>query len=540
MVRLVLILVFVSTWGCNDPAEPTQLSSQDVSPHRGDDAGSMDMAIEEMSGQPDGGLPDTEAEAVDFGTPTRDVGVLLDGSLLQTDAGEVIQDFGGLDAALADMNQVPIEDGDPCPDGWETRALEPTEDGAWEAQGTTDGVESVTEGSCGGGSGQHIYQFAAPARGTYAMELTGDTFAQLGFATVYVRTSCPDAQTELECDGRREPNAGVSVELQAGQTIYIFVDGLRSGQFPSTGGYRLRVSQPTPPVIDDISGWINPTNGSTSVDVDGVSGSAAPAGLQYQFLDDRGQVIASRGSVDPLRFGLVFDTMAQPDGRVTFRGTLDFASDVPVDRRDDVHQMEVSVYDLLGGVSEVVLVRMQAPRELGVGERCDMVSARTMCPAETECFIQDPLIEPNPACHPMGERCPAEWAVWDLNVHRTAGGDWVYEGTLLRGQPPLEEHGRGTCPGATGRNDLFSFVAPVEGVYVFETSGQSGDTIMWIRSACGIIGAASELGCNDDEPGIGRFSRLTLELQAEQTVYVFIDSFGVDERREYTLTVRAP
>ena len=138
----------------------------------------------------------------------------------------------------------------------------------------------------------------------------------------------------------------------------------------------------------------------------------------------------------------------------------------------------------------------------------------------------------------MGEACPGAWTVTDLTPRQVAEGRWFYEGTLLRGQPPLERHGRGTCPSGTGLNDLFTFVAPEAGTYVFETAGQRGDTVMWVRTACGISGAAAELGCSDDEPGLGRFSRVSGDLRNQQRVYVFVDSFSAEERGAYTLTVR--
>ena len=41
---------------------------------------------------------------------------------------------------------------------------------------------------------------------------------------------------------------------------------------------------------------------------------------------------------------------------------------------------------------------------------------------------------------------------------------------------------------------------------------------------------------NDDVFDLGRFSRIEFELRADETSYVFIDSFGVDNRAAYQLT----
>ena len=532
---MILLVVLVSFLGCNEPAATTPLPSLDMAP----DLEQPDTGSDARHPELDGLLRDGSVPTPDVDVSAVDVGASADATVQGPDVIQTMDDFGVVDLGAVDAEPLSPVEGLPCPGGWAAVPLELNEQGEWSAVGTTEGAESRTEGSCGGGSGQDIFQFTSPAEGTYAITLVGETFAQLGFAVIYARTSCPEVDSEIACDARREPNARFMVRLAAQQQIYLFVDGLRSGGFPSTGGYRLRVFQPDMAMIQQVAAWMNPQNGSTSIDVTGVVGTAAVNGIEYRFLDAQGEPVAARGSVNPLRFGLVFDTRPEADGRTHFSGTLDFASDVMPARRDAVTHLEIAVYDALGAVSDPRRTRIQMPSQLGVGDRCDMVSARTMCPPETECFIQDPLVDPNPACHPMGVACPGEWTVIDLNASQVAGGHWAYDGSLLRGNPPLEQHGRGTCPGATGRNDLFRFVAPEARPYTFETSGEIGDTIMWIRRACGIIGPAAELGCNDDTPGLGRFSQLVADLDAGQTVYVFVDSFGANERGPYSLNVRA-
>ena len=223
-------------------------------------------------------------------------------------------------------------------------------EGGWEARGTTEGVESITQGTCGGGSGQHIYAFTAPEAGRYAINVSGDTFSPLGFATVYVRSSCPEVETELGCDARREPNASTSVRLFADQTVYIFVDGILGERFPSTGGYHLRIFRTAPPELESAEAWMNRTTGSTSIDLRGFVGSGHPSGLVYRFFDEAGEVIPSRGRNEPQRFGLVFETMAGADERESFSGTLDFAADIPNEQIGSVSHVDVAVTVRLGSV----------------------------------------------------------------------------------------------------------------------------------------------------------------------------------------------
>jgi hypothetical protein len=248
-------------------------------------------------------------------------------------------------------------------------------------------------------------------------------------------------------------------------------------------------------------------------------------------------VIPSRLQVEPLQFGLQFTTTAREDGRTAFTGILTFNAEIEAARRPEVAQMEVGIYDVLGAVSPLLIVPVADPELLEFGARCDPVGARDRCPAQTECFIRDPVFDEGPACHSASEGCPGTWAVTDLDFFEQEDGTWQFPGNLQRDNPPLQEHGVGSCPGATGQNDLFRFTAPQAGTYRFQTAGRLGDTILWVRSDCGVEGAAAELGCNDDGPGLGRFSQVDARLDGDQSVYVFVDAFGVGNRNEYTLTV---
>jgi hypothetical protein len=143
---------------------------------------------------------------------------------------------------------------------------------------------------------------------------------------------------------------------------------------------------------------------------------------------------------------------------------------------------------------------------------------------------------------PVQAECPADWTITDLNQNQSADG-WSVDGDLTR--DGLEDHGpgaAGTC-GGTGANDVYSFTAPAAGSYTFETTGGAGgDTVLFVRSLCGVPGGGGELACNDDKRGGGDdgfYSRVTTQLEADQTVYVFVDTFGPHGRSPYTLNVTA-
>jgi len=565
MCRVFLVLIATVSWACSPAESLAPLMDQGVLPGDatpgpvGTDEGGLapgnDLGLDgEVSigdaraladgGRADGGNADQGSPSSDAGPGESDMDVtpMMDSGRPPSSDGAVLpEDDAGQrpmndDAALSppDLGVVPVGE---CPAAWLTGRLVEDGDDAWAVTGNTNDTPNRTQGECGGGSGQHVYPFTAPVGGQYAVEVVGEGIGALGFAVVYVRTQCDAPETELVCDARREPRALGLVNLAAEQTVYLLVDGIHTGNFPSTGGYRLRVYRQSPPQLETGIAWMNDDNGSTILEVRGTQGNVALEGLSYRFVDAQGEVIPARGQEIPLRFGLPFTSRERDDGTTAFEGVLALNSDVAQDRRAQVAAVDLTVYDSLGAQSEILRVPVQDPDPIEIGDECDVAGARDRCPDGTECFIRDPVFDPGPACHPSGQECPAGWTSIDLADFETPNGAWRYEGNLLRQDPPLEQHNVGSCAQATGFNDLFTFTPPATGQYRFETSGMLGDTVLWVRSDCGVDGAAAELGCNDDGPGAGRFSIVDVRLEARQTVFVFVDSFGQGNRNAYLLTV---
>ena len=88
------------------------------------------------------------------------------------------------------------------------------------------------------------------------------------------------------------------------------------------------------------------------------------------------------------------------------------------------------------------------------------------------------------------------------------------------------------------KRTAFNFTADTAGTYAFQAEatgvapgfmGQP-DTLMWIRSHCRFSDWVAELACNDDvNTQAGDLSSLiTLELEAGQSVYIFIDGYSKD------------
>ena len=91
-----------------------------------------------------------------------------------------------------------------------------------------------------------------------------------------------------------------------------------------------------------------------------------------------------------------------------------------------------------------------------------------------------------------------------------------------------EDNYRGSCTAdmTVGPDAVFAFTAPEAGEWEFNTTGSEFDTVMYARESC--LDPTTELDCNDDiDFGAGLSqSRLRLNLVADQTVYVFIDTYN--------------
>ncbi len=82
----------------------------------------------------------------------------------------------------------------------------------------------------------------------------------------------------------------------------------------------------------------------------------------------------------------------------------------------------------------------------------------------------------------------------------------------------------GSCSsGSAGAEDLaFSWTAPSNGTYTFDTDGSIYDTVLYVLDGtC----SGAEIACDDDS-GAGTQSSITLNLSAGQTVIVVVDGYG--------------
>jgi hypothetical protein len=137
-----------------------------------------------------------------------------------------------------------------CPSDWGdiVKLNDAGRAGEWRLTGDLTGRANVTQGSCGGGSAQGIYEFTAPAEATYSFYARSR--APGSDPVLYIRSHCSFGadvpQFELGCNddiSERSYSSLIRQKLTEGQTVYLFVDGAQSRQGPWRGPFNLIVRQ---------------------------------------------------------------------------------------------------------------------------------------------------------------------------------------------------------------------------------------------------------------------------------------------------------
>jgi len=199
----------------------------------------------------------------------------------------------------------------------------------------------------------------------------------------------------------------------------------------------------------------------------------------------------------------------------------------------NVGAVRVRVVDAEGLYSASVEASLVATtRDVPDGEPCDPFGARSTCATGSICDVPE---EGEPLCATPVLACPEDWGALPLEQGVAVEGETV----------DAESHGEGTCGGGAG-DRVYVFTAVEGGRYLAtaESEDPDADTVLYARSACGYSGLAQptlELDCNDDRDESTYLSELVLNLEAQQTVYIFVDGFvgesGEGWRGPFTLSI---
>ncbi len=327
--------------------------------------------------------------------------------------------------------------------------------------GNTFGQLDDFSGSCGGDVGPDAeYTFVAPTDGVYTFDTQG---SQLNTVLYLLDGTC--GGTELGCnDDGDGPQSALTATLTAGQAITVVVDSASAAGAPFN--LRVRAGAFSCPILD--LGSTNPqtVQGSTAATFNGMSGSCGGLGghdAAYLFTAETAGVYS-------------FDT---------------FGSD-----------FDAIVYVLDGtcGGNELACGTDGLLVPLPAGQEVTVVVDSTFASGDYTLNIAS-----------LGGNCPDS----DL-------GNTVPQ-SIAGNTQDSDNSDFGSCGGDFSPDDLYTFTAPSDGLYVFDTLGSALDTVVYLRDG-GCFGP--ELECNDDASAGTPQSIVSHGMVAGQQVIVGVDGNG--------------
>jgi hypothetical protein len=304
-----------------------------------------------------------------------------------------------------------------------------------------------------------------------------------------------------------------------------------------------RCAPRTPPRILEVVAMMVPevdAIGEADVLVHLVDDGADPRGLVFEVSDFAGRVHHPFPGEDvPLADG------TRIEGDVSWLWTIDSDRDGslyasarlllwqidPVVDVAALTTLQVQVVDAAGTRSEAVSVALEADGSGVEGELCLVFRRAPYCAGDSTC-MQTGVSGMVGTCGVAVTECPAAWPVVDLNANAVGGGYSITGGNAGSGL-----WFRGGC-NAASLGTVHSFVAPRAGTYTFATERITGNTVLLVRSHCGVHGAQAEIACDDDSGG-NDASLTSVDLEADAQVYVIVLSANGSEV-SYDLVVRGP
>lgn len=405
----------------------------------------------------------------------------------------------------------------------------PLEVGAPRA-GDTRRAPDVATAACGGTGGDGVYVLTAETAGFHVVEAWSE--APMVAPLLFARSAC-GAEDPLAARGcamlDREGRARLGFELAAGERVAVFV----TAQDETAGGaYSVQALRPAAPVLDSAEVFVNAEAQVLGLLLSGQDPDRDVRAVGLRLFDADGNDLLGDGApVDlPLAAG---ETTLRPGGLVSVRASRRLGLDAGA-----LAWVEVSLVDAYGARSAAQRLPAVPTPVVARGEVCDADGAFFACVAPDRCSgAMARVPDPEGTCQEGANDCPAEFegvVLLSDPLYVVGAASWRFDGNT-RGNVHRTS---GSCGGVAAPEDIFVFEAPADGLFEFRTTlPQGGDTILYLRSACGVAGPEAELGCNDDAPDAGDFgSSVTVALAEGEVVYAFVDGFG-QAGVVYTLTV---
>lgn len=345
-------------------------------------------------------------------------------------------------------------------------------------QDSTAIAQDAFDPSCGTFDAVELgYTFTAPSAGTYTFAARGQGFDAL--VAVFDGTC---GALELACNNDAlvdDDGSGVLVDLAAGQTVTVVVEGLFG------------------------------TMGVFDLDVGGTGGVCPDDTLD----DDLPLVIAGD-------LGVADNTTAGSCGGAFGADDL-FAFAAPTDG--------FYLLSTAGAAFDTVLWVRD-----GACDGVELACNDDVGFADPTSALVVPLLAGQPVIVGVDAIAAGGAYALDLDVVPCAGDALdavlpVVEAGTTAGAANVRA---GSCGGVAAPEIAHVFTAPLDGVYSFDTFGSELDTVLYVLDGTGCDGP--ELACNDDDGGLQ--SQLDVALGAGSTVTVVVDGYSTNFGG-YTLTI---
>ncbi|MEE2755204.1 MAG: hypothetical protein VYA30_01030 [Myxococcota bacterium] len=353
-----------------------------------------------------------------------------------------------------------------------------------------------------------LHRFTAPSSGEWLFDTLGSDVDTV----IYVREVCDQFESEQVCnndvsDGYRLRHSQARIDLNAGESVFVVVDSYHG---LAESAYRLTVRPYTvsgPPTL----------RRAEALRVDETTLSLA---LEGQLADDPIVLIELEFVHDDDRTTRSFSPLASvrelADGHFGAIHQVAMPQDVGL-----LDALRIRVVDGSANVSAWTQVNRLDLLDAGsLNALCDGLVWR--CDTGLVCFES--------SCSPENERraCPPNWRPRQLETDafgrvRTAGDNSM--SPSLRG---------GSCGGGTA-TQVFEVTVPQAGLYQVsvEPFDQPAYPVLYLRDFCDFDETewSGELACSADgsilnRPDVESVAALQVELQADQTTYLFVDSTG--------------
>ena len=386
------------------------------------------------------------------------------------------------------------------------------------------GTSDVHQGTCTtpdttSGS-EAIVVFTAPSAGDWEIrtEDNGDSYDTL----IYARTSCGDADSELDCNDDIElgriRTSRLTLNLEAGQTIYVVVDHW-DGLGADTFNLLVRpFVQQSPPVLNSGALVVDNDTKTVGYYFEGTDPEADAALATINLLRPDGSGIFGQ---DGMGFTLTlgqsgtdFTSLIDQNDDGTFSGAIIITFGATADL-EGLERGSLIIADREAQRSNVLELVSMPATEVMLGEACNYVTV--VCGDDSVCF-EGTCQAPEAAA-----ACPDDWGVSVLEVG--ADGTVTIEGdnseaTGLR---------NGSCGGG-GATQVYSYTASTAGTFLvnMDALNETSDPIVYVRRLCdyNIGDLGRDLSCGADRSESDRNATASMTLEAGETVFIFADAYS--------------